>query len=382
MATSDSRSIPWVIEQQTAVKHELLKAYIATWMKILWQQQERMKLPPHLIYVDGFAGPGEYWTSEDHTAKTDGSPIIVGKVANDLMDGQRKLDIIAFDADRETVDHLAPLLRSINTRQQEWEVSHANFLAGAQTLITRLSARLGRDYPTFFFVDPFGYSGFPMALLARILKNARTEVFITLMTYDIVRFIGTPAFRNNMTELFGTDNFAGYDECRTAEERVNFVTSLYRRQLLSVARARKVIGFRINTPGQGQRARYFLFHASNHIKALRVMKDAMDRTSDKDFRFEAIGVGAGEQFDLFVPRPETQIKSMVLARIENAPGPGLEYSVLEDWAYERTAGVARHIKTALVELESEGTVNIQRNPRQKKGTVTNGAVIRFRPTLL
>jgi hypothetical protein len=64
MVTSAKRTIPWVIEEQTAVKHELLKSYVGTWMNILWQQQERMGVEPRLIFVDGFAGPGEYWTSE------------------------------------------------------------------------------------------------------------------------------------------------------------------------------------------------------------------------------------------------------------------------------------------------------------------------------
>jgi three-Cys-motif partner protein len=110
MPTSATRTIPWVIEQQTGVKHQLLRSYIATWMNILWQQQERLRQPPHLIYVDGFAGPGEYWSTEKRDTKVDGSPILVGKVANELMRGQRKLDIIAFDTDKRTVDHLAPLL--------------------------------------------------------------------------------------------------------------------------------------------------------------------------------------------------------------------------------------------------------------------------------
>jgi three-Cys-motif partner protein len=105
MPTSATRTIPWVIEQQTAVKHQLLRSYIATWMNILWQQQERLRQPPHLIYVDGFAGRGEYWSTEKRDSKVDGSPILVGKVANELMRGQRKLDIIAFDTDKRTVDH-------------------------------------------------------------------------------------------------------------------------------------------------------------------------------------------------------------------------------------------------------------------------------------
>src|SRR5216684_2376764 len=141
MATSADRTIPWVIEQQTAVKHELLRSYIGTWMNILWQQQERLRQPAHLIYVDGFAGPGEYWTTEGRTEKVDGSPIVVGKIADQLMRAGRKLDIIAFDTDKRTVDNLDQLLKSINTNQQAWEVRHGDFLTGAKGLMNQLAAR-------------------------------------------------------------------------------------------------------------------------------------------------------------------------------------------------------------------------------------------------
>lgn len=378
MATSAKRTIPWEIEEQTAVKHELLKSYIGSWLNILWQNQERVHVAPHLIFVDGFAGPGEYWTTAARTAKVDGSPIIVGKIANTLITGQRKLDIIAFDKDKETVEYLAPRLKAINTKNQAWEINHGDFLSGAKALMDKLSTRLGSDYPTFFFIDPFGYSGFPMHLLTDILKKPRAEVFITFMTYDIVRFMDKPEEQDKMLSLFGTDGYKQHStQCKTPDERVNFIATLYRRQLLDAAKAKHVLGFRINTPGQGQRARYFLFHASNNIKALKVMKDAMDRVSDQEFKFEAIGVGEGEQLDLFVATPETQIKNALLNHIQNAPDASIEYLELEDWAYERTSGVARQIKKALTDLEQEGKVEITRKPRQQKNTVVEGAMIKF-----
>lgn len=382
MATSDSRTIPWVIEQQTVVKHQLLRSYMATWMNILWQQQERLRRPPHLIYVDGFSGPGEYWKTAERKEKVDGSPIIVGKIANDLMKGNRKLDIIAFDAHKVTVSHLTPLLNGINTKQQSWEVTHEDFSTGAKGLMDKLAARLGRDYPTFFFIDPFGYSDFPMTLLAEILKHERTEVFITFMTYDIVRFMVKPDAEKKMVDLFGTDEYKEHaQKCTTPEERVNFISSLYRRKLLEMAKAKHVLGFRVNTPGQEGRARYFLFHASSHIKALKEMKNAMDRTSDQEFKFEAIGVGEDNQLDLFVATPETLIKATLLGLVEKAPGAKMEYSKIEDWAYERTSGVARNIKAALVELEKEGKVKINRLPGQQKKTVVEGATVEFVLTL-
>lgn len=381
MATSDKRTIPWAIEQQTTVKHQLLRSYMSTWMNILWAQQERVKKPAHLIYVDGFAGPGEYWKTEEMKEKVDGSPIIVGKIANELMKDGRKIDIIAIDKHKTTVTHLTPLLKGINTKQQAWEVIHDDFSTGARGLIDKLADQLGRDYPTFFFIDPFGFSDFPMTLLAEILKHERTEVFITFMTYDIVRFMDEPGAEKHMLELFGTADYKEHVKHKTTEGRVNFITTLYRRQLLEMAKAKHVIGFRVNTPGQEGRARYFLFHASNHFKALKVMKDAMDSASGQEFKYEAIGISENNQLDLFIPAPEALIETQLLGLLQKAPRGKMEYSKVEEWAYERTAGVSRNIKTALVKLEKEGKVKITRETRQHKNTVNEGAILEFVPTL-
>jgi three-Cys-motif partner protein len=61
----------WPIEPHTQAKHEILRYYLGAWFPILATTQRR------LVYVDGFAGPGEYEGRED------GSPIIALKVARD-----------------------------------------------------------------------------------------------------------------------------------------------------------------------------------------------------------------------------------------------------------------------------------------------------------
>ena len=63
--------VTWSIEPHTQAKHEILKYYLGAWFPILASIQRR------LLYIDGFAGPGEYKGGED------GSPIIALKVAKD-----------------------------------------------------------------------------------------------------------------------------------------------------------------------------------------------------------------------------------------------------------------------------------------------------------
>ena len=67
----DKESTTWVIQPHTEAKHEILRYYLGAWFPILATAQ------PRLLYIDGFAGPGEYKGGED------GSPIIALKVARD-----------------------------------------------------------------------------------------------------------------------------------------------------------------------------------------------------------------------------------------------------------------------------------------------------------
>ena len=64
------RKTIWQLEHHTRAKHEILKRYLQAWMVILSQGKFS-----EILYIDGFAGPGEYDRGEV------GSPIIAGAVA-------------------------------------------------------------------------------------------------------------------------------------------------------------------------------------------------------------------------------------------------------------------------------------------------------------
>jgi three-Cys-motif partner protein len=59
------RQTIWPLEPHTRAKHEILKRYLQAWMVILSQGRF-----PEILYIDGFAGPGQYEGGEA------GSPII------------------------------------------------------------------------------------------------------------------------------------------------------------------------------------------------------------------------------------------------------------------------------------------------------------------
>jgi len=59
----------WPIEPHTSAKHQILRKYLDAWLPILGRHNSR------IVYIDGFAGPGEYSGGEP------GSPIIALEAA-------------------------------------------------------------------------------------------------------------------------------------------------------------------------------------------------------------------------------------------------------------------------------------------------------------
>lgn len=370
--------IPWVIEEQTKIKHGLLKDYISSWMAILFSTQKNYGFSEILIYIDGFSGPGIYYTDKTKTSTCPGSPIIVADIANKYIEAKtsRKFIIYCIDNDRECVDCLEGHLNSLNKYSQNWQIFCSDFSDKIIEILDEIEKERLDKHPMFIFVDPFGYMEYPIDILKRIMEYPRAEFFINFMIYDLIRFCEVDKLEQKLTKQFGCKEFKKISQCINSEEKQAFLLNLYiNKSLIEIANAKFVMPFRVNTPGQGIRPRYYLIHTSNNLKALKVMKDKMAKASESEYKFEAIGIKP-TTLDLFEELDEEKIKRKILGFIIEGKGGSRSYEEIEDWAYIYTSGVSKSIKIALLELEKEGKVKIDRLAKQKSTTVTEGAKIK------
>ncbi|MGZ3514033.1 MAG: three-Cys-motif partner protein TcmP [Thermodesulfobacteriota bacterium] len=367
--------IPWVIDEHTRVKHALLAKYIDPWMAIFFRVQSNRGKEQKVVYLDGFCGPGTYYNDESKGDECSGSPLLVAEVANKYLDEDPKRSVIIHCVDRnaQCTEMLKKKMDKLNRHNQDWQVHNGEFDYIVHKVLDSFDQSDLRYQPLFFFIDPRGYSGYPMKTLERLLAHPRAELFINFMVYDIVRFWEQELFEKDMIALFGTDEFKKVSACTTPEQKYAFLVNLYSSCLLK-AGAQYVMPFRVNTPSQGTRPRYYLVHASKDILALKTMKDNMAKISDVPYRFEAIGLVTG-QMSLFEDPDKIALRDRIEELCWNAKGEA-GYDEIENWAYANTIGVAKTIKEALVELEHEGKVSIIRRPGQRKSTVVSGARIR------
>ena len=190
----------------------------------------------------------------------------------------------------------------------------------------------------------------------------------------MVRFWEQDHAERSMLELFGNEEYKNIDETQNAEQRQLFFMNLYCKNLREIAKSKYVMPFRINTPGQGVRPRYYLIHASQHFKALEVMKDNMARVSDVEYRFEAIGVKT-TQMSLFDDPEKVDLRNRIEAYCKDRGT--MVYDDIEEWAYADTTGIKKTIKEVLIQLEKKGLIEIHRKPRQRNNTVTKDAQIKY-----
>jgi len=280
-----------------------------------------------------------------------------------------------LDKEHQCIEVLRSNLEPLNKFNQNWETYENEFDKKIHDILDEIESIGHDDHPMFYFIDPFGYSGFPMKTIKRILEYPRSELFINFMVHDINRFCEQELFKNQFIDLFGSEKFLDVNLSRNPEERQSFLLNLYCENIYSLTEAKFIMRFRINTPGKGTRPRYYLIHVSKNLKALKVMKDQMSKVSEVDYRFEAIGMDT-QQMSLFDDPEKLKMIDQISFFCESHFPKNIEYGEIEDWAYVNTNGVSKTIKETLLQLEEEDKIHVERQPSQRKSTVTKGASIR------
>lgn len=360
----------WSLDDHTLAKHEILRRYLQAWFPIMSRFNER------LVFFDGFAGPGVYENGEI------GSPIIALKA---LIEHQSftsfsplheyvflfcEPDPVRFASlETQLEQYRATLPGGAWPAVVEVQCTDDPFDATASQMLDYLEAKGSRLAPTFAFVDPFGVSGLPMDLLARLVKSDKCELFVNMIINTAKRFATSGLIDNSLTSLYGTSK---YQEAAglTGRARVLHLHDLYAEQLRTAAGMSYVQSFEMIN--KGGHTSYFLFYATRSVTGLRAMKDSMwkadpgggytfsDRLAGQDVLF------AEDMLDL------TPLRSDLLATFS---GQTVEVTALEEHVLVATPYRVPHLRPVLGPLEKSGDVTVMREPGRRQ--FPEGTRIRF-----
>lgn len=270
----------WQLEPHTRGKHLVLRKYIEAWLPIMSSWSGR------ILFIDGFAGPGEYEGGEE------GSPIIALSALasySSLTPLNAEVVFIFIEKEPDRADHLrGKLARFTLPPNTSVEVITGAFDETLTSVLNDVDAQSSHLAPCFVMVDPFGVAGTPMSVLRRILGNRSSELYISFMYEAINRFSTTPEFEPNLDQLYGTPDWRDCNLLADPDARKNCFYDLYERQLRQ-AGANHVVRFELY---QGQRLVYAIFFATQHHRGCDKMKQAIWKVIPfGDFAFRAASPG-------------------------------------------------------------------------------------------
>jgi three-Cys-motif partner protein len=356
----------WELEPHTAAKHEILRRYLQAWVPILSQGKF-----PHLVIVDGFAGPGRYSKGEE------GSPIIgIKSVTEQPRPVKAKVDFHFIELDERRADHLQSEVNALALPAHVKARVHRgqSFQEAFPKVWKEYAPGPGRSRPpTFVFIDPFGFK-IPLSFVARVLNAASCEVLVNFMFEEINRFLSQQHMPENFDELFGCRDWREGIQLKNPSERVKFLHDLYQSQLTKAAGARFVRSFGMKN--SQNRMDYFLFFATNNELGLRKMKEAMWRV-DESGTYSFSDATDPNQSVLFTAEPDrVALRKLILREFA-----GAEVTVgdVERFVVQKTPFTDSHHKKVLASLEAQGLLTVpSSSPKRRNGTYADaGMRLRF-----
>ena len=358
------RTTLWPLEPHTGAKHQLLRAYLMAWFPILASVHSRV------VFVDGFAGPGEYLGGEI------GSPLVAIEVATKQQQRlvNKELRFLFIEENAARHEHLESLIAKrradgLVPANVDCTIKHGTF----EQAMNSVRNSLGDDRlaPAFVMIDPFGPSGVPYDVIQWLASYRHTELLISFMYESISRFLGAPEFELHLDTLFGCPDWRNALAIADADRKRTYLRGLFQTQL-ERAGMEHVRSFQMLD--SGGRTEYFLFFATHHEKGMEVMKDVM-WSVDPSGAYRFSDVTNPDQFHLFDLEPDYGI--LRASVVERFAGRRAGIAEIERFVTLETPFRKAHLRDGVLKpLEEEGLIEV--TDRKMRRTYPGGSHITFR----
>lgn len=274
----------WNKSPHTAAKHNILRKYVQAWSAILAQGSSDRRI----IYIDGFAGPGEYIGGED------GSPILVLKSLKEhqLREKFRGTEFvnIFIEKNPKRCQNLEKVIEKRVKPLPNWikyDIRCTEFNTEMKRILRSLESEGKNLAPCLCFVDPFGWNDIDYGVLSTIMKYEKAELLITFMAGYLERFVWDPVHIPSIKALYSNEQIEAIKENKDEE---NLVTKYFLENLTKNIRNAGVIERLYNLSfaayNNHNRLEYYLIYLTKNCKGIKAMKGAMfDSARDGSYKF-------------------------------------------------------------------------------------------------
>ncbi|NLK49764.1 MAG: three-Cys-motif partner protein TcmP [Candidatus Cloacimonetes bacterium] len=345
MPKSKTISVPgknyyaWRIKEHTKTKHDILQSYLVKWFIIL------SKYHP-VNYFDCFGGCGAY--TSDGIAFEPGSPILAAQAWLNKGNKTNNLRIICIEKKLGNLENLKKVFEDYVPNLKEPYFIQNDFDHSVNTLLDDIDKTDKVLAPSFFFIDPFGFS-LKHNTIKRIMSVEKSEVFLNFMYDSVQRHLTNPKAENCMDELFGCEKWRDISD-NPSRNKEEAIIGLYRNQLKKVAKF--VIPFRVCYPDRN-RTIYYLIHLTNNCNGASIMKSCVAEVNNGILSY------LGKQKDQHTLFESSSYKEKDLRTklIELLSPKAMTYNEIVVQLIDSTPYLEKDIKRVLKFLRNEGLVS-------------------------
>jgi three-Cys-motif partner protein len=359
---------------QSKVKSEIVVEYFFRWAVIIsgkLDSDPRSQGSP-IGYVDLFAGPGRYQSGAMST------PLLVLQTAIADPSFSQRLITIFNDADEKHVKTLQKAIESfpgIEKLAYPPEIWNEEVGTGIAKTFEET-----HTIPLLAFIDPWGYKGLSLGLVAAFLKDWGCECIFFFNYNRINAGLTNPLVEMHMAALFGDVGLAQLQkklQGLTPDQREPFI-------LGALIDALQAHGHRFVSPfcfkrEDGVRTSHYLIFVSKHFKGYDIMKSIMGKHSSDQRQgvptFTYVPPPTQQQLRLLdFSRPLDDLREMLLA---GYAGRTLTLPTLYEEHSPGRPYLMRNYTAVLAALEQAKEISVKRPPRGRKGFFGKATLITF-----
>jgi three-Cys-motif partner protein len=262
---------------QTLVKHLILRKYLQRFAHIIGFKWET------ITYVDCFAGP---WNVRSEDLK-DSSFSIALEELRKARQTHQNLKLRCFFLEKKAKPFAKLKKFADKVTDAEVEPRNAALEESISDIVEFVKQGGANSFP-FIFIDPTGWTGFPMDVIAPLLRLDTVEVLINFMTGDIRRFLESPqqATQESFKRLYRSEEIIDKIQGLQGQDREDVAVAEYRKQVAKTGNFNYTAAAMVLHP-LFDRTRFHLIYATRNEKGIEVFKEAEKKAMEEQERERA-----------------------------------------------------------------------------------------------
>lgn len=255
---------PYLGREQTKAKHFILKGY-------LQELAFKVLTFSNFTYVDGFSGPWETQTGDF----SDSSFMIAIRVLKDAQAQilqrtrtRRTIRIVLCETDAAAFAQLQAAVQPHHDPANGFEITtiHDKF----EDAVPTIERSIGASFP-LIFIDPTGWSGYPLDTIKPLFKGKKCEVVVNFMYAFISRFANDkrPHIIASLDPILGGPGWA--NRLDKSLPRGQAVEKLFRQTLKEVGGFDFVVSTKINKSTE-ERTHFYIVYGTKDLAGLKAFR--------------------------------------------------------------------------------------------------------------